>query len=442
MFAIVNAREDRARRGVGFHLAPLAAAIGLSFSGAASAATITVNNGGSTSVAGSCTIVDAVASINQGSLVVGSNCANVGTFGSSDTIEFDADYDIVFSTSANGRSALVLTKPLTIKGAVDANGKPLVTIRRSSVSGTAHFRVLETNSDLTLYGVTISNGYSDGSVDTSASGGDGGGVLASGRDSTITITNSVLSGNIARSGGNDGLGGGIYAITGSTLSLTDSSITGNMASVLGGGINSHGSITAVGSTISGNVVPGGLGGGIYASGAVGLSNTTVSGNTAYSGGGGVYAGTATLTFCTIANNRLHAANYPGAGVLVQANSSATATLITGNGPGKDLDGANAGLTLGGDHDLIGTHGATIGVPADTKTCDPYLGPLFDNGGPTLTQPLFAGSCALDAGPADPVLLVDQRGLPRKIGAFADIGAFERQGPGDPPDLIFVSGFEP
>ena len=53
---------------------------------------------------------------------------------------------------------------------------------------------------------------------------------------------------------------------------------------------------------------------------------------------------------------------------------------------------------------------------------PLLGPLADNGGPTNTMALPAGSPAIDA--ADPALApaADQRGRPRD--PRPDIGAFE------------------
>ncbi|MDQ2998330.1 MAG: right-handed parallel beta-helix repeat-containing protein, partial [Chloroflexota bacterium] len=50
-------------------------------------------------------------------------------------------------------------------------------------------------------------------------------------------------------------------------------------------------------------------------------------------------------------------------------------------------------------------------------------PLQNNGGPTLTQALLAGSAALDAG--SNCTLADQRGVPRPQGSACDIGAYER-----------------
>jgi hypothetical protein len=66
--------------------------------------------------------------------------------------------------------------------------------------------------------------------------------------------------------------------------------------------------------------------------------------------------------------------------------------------------------------------------------DPLLGPLQDNGGPTKTHALLAGSPAINAGTptgclantAGPPLTMDQRGARRPFpaGGLCDIGAFE------------------
>jgi hypothetical protein len=67
--------------------------------------------------------------------------------------------------------------------------------------------------------------------------------------------------------------------------------------------------------------------------------------------------------------------------------------------------------------------------------DPLLGPLADNGGPTLTHALLPGSPAIDAGnPAIPnPPPADQRGFARIYGPAIDIGSFEAQ----PLDVVNV-----
>jgi hypothetical protein len=79
-----------------------------------------------------------------------------------------------------------------------------------------------------------------------------------------------------------------------------------------------------------------------------------------------------------------------------------------------------------------------------------IGPLQDNGGPTLTHALLAGSEAIDSthdnlGCVDETGApqeADQRGAPRPTGARCDVGAFEFGAVVPVDDLIFRDGFEP
>ena len=422
-----NARGRRAR-GVFLsspRLRPLAAALGVGFCGWLPAATIVVNDPAGTSVAGHCALVDAVASIQQGSPVGGSNCSNSGgAFGSNDTVRIPANYAITFANPApSTMSALALTKPMTIAGAVDAAGKPLVTLQRSTVSGTPDFRLIETTADLTLQGVTLKNGNSTAY---------GGAVEAT--YALVTLANSVVTGNSA-------LGGGSIHAQGGAVTLVDSVVSNNQATSAnftgGGGIfvyGSSGSVTAKGSTISGNSTNY-SGGGISAY-KVSLTNTTISGNSAASGGGGVYTQVFSATFTTITANS-------GGGVLLGTVPASpahtmTATLVQGNTGANDMDSGKS-LTVSGDHNLVGTSGMVV-LPNDTRSCAPNLAALADNGGPTPTHAVPSGSCALDAGPTFPpgTIPSDQRGaaFARRVGAATDIGAFEAQS----GDRIFYDGF--
>jgi hypothetical protein len=51
-------------------------------------------------------------------------------------------------------------------------------------------------------------------------------------------------------------------------------------------------------------------------------------------------------------------------------------------------------------------------PDDLLDVDPLLGPLQDNGGPTVTHALLAGSAALNAGDSTQLGVADQRGVAR------------------------------
>ena len=58
--------------------------------------------------------------------------------------------------------------------------------------------------------------------------------------------------------------------------------------------------------------------------------------------------------------------------------------------------------------------------------NPWLAPLGNYGGPTLTHIPLQGSAALDNGTNTGCPSADQRGQPRPVGLACDVGAVERQ----------------
>jgi hypothetical protein len=70
------------------------------------------------------------------------------------------------------------------------------------------------------------------------------------------------------------------------------------------------------------------------------------------------------------------------------------------------------------------------------TSDPVLGTLANNGGPTHTIALLAGSPAIDAGDDETCEETDQRGVERPQGAHCDIGAYEYHDT-TPPTVVSV-----
>ena len=70
----------------------------------------------------------------------------------------------------------------------------------------------------------------------------------------------------------------------------------------------------------------------------------------------------------------------------------------------------------------GTAGLASG--SSFNNTDPQLGPLADNGGPTLTMALLASSPAIDFGGSAGLPSTDQRGFIRPFGAGPDMGAYE------------------
>jgi parallel beta-helix repeat protein len=290
----------------------------------------------------------------------------------------------------------------------------------ASVSG-GGIKGLATLTNCTLSGNTASGlggGIYGGATLTNCtlsgnSASSGGGIYG-----LATLTNCTLSGNSA------GFGGGICTDAYHAATLTNCTLSGNSAS-LGGGIKGTARLTNC--TLSGNSAS--RGGGIFSDAylAARLTNCTMSGNTAGIGGA-IYnydrGGTLALTNCTLSGN---AASVSGGGIfnILYGTMTLNNTIVANSPTGGDV--YNDG-TVSGSHNLIGTAVTGSGANALTGTivADPLLGPLQDNGGPTLTMALLAGSPALDAGDNTVAAATDQRGLPRIVNGTIDIGAFELQ----------------
>ncbi|HUP92899.1 MAG TPA: CSLREA domain-containing protein [Solimonas sp.] len=239
--------------------------------------------------------------------------------------------------------------------------------------------------------------------------GDGGAidVEAAPQSSPVTLNNTLVSGNTAVLDGGGlrlGLNGGALVLTGSTLA--DNS-----------GRNGAGlflqdvSAQIANSTLSGNsatATAGSLGGGIYAQGgSVALSNVTLAGNAARGGGDSVFIDRATRPTTLTASNTL----FSSAGAACRTSSGAA--LASGSG--------NLVANAAGNDASCGTSQA---LARQVATDALRLAPLSDNGGPTQTLALQAGSVALDTGVANGCQPVDQRGVPRPQHGACDIGAFE------------------
>jgi hypothetical protein len=276
------------------------------------------------------------------------------------------------------------------------NGQASLTVINSNVSynGGAGISMDATEgiADATIVSTMVS-GNSAGGVFSAA-----GGLIGS---AGVTIINSTISGNLSGDRGGGVLAGGF-----TSLSIMNSTISGNSAGTSGGGIygSAYFGASIVNSTISGNSA--GTGGGIYnVNYSLHVANSTISGNSADSGGG-IY----------------NQGQFEISNTILNAGASGE-NIVNNNGLFNSL-----GYNLSSDDG-----GGYLNGPADQINTDPLLGPLQDNGGPTLTHALLPGSPAIDKGTSNG-LHVDQRHFRRPIdvpdipnangGDGSDIGAFE------------------
>lgn len=306
------------------------------------------------------------------------------------------------------------------------------------IDGSRQDRVLSvaTGRTATISGVTLRNGLR-------TNGGAGGGLA---NDGNLTLDSSTVTGN--QTSGNFAEGGGIFSSH--AMTVTNSTIGPNNLSFNGGGIFIFdGIFTLDRSTVYGNSADSGAGIFNAAASNLYLINSTISQNTADTNGGGLYnvdtanAYNATIVFNGADTDRNSS---PAAGGVYSADSSTfnlRNTLLAGNYHSSDRS-SEADCT-----GTIHSYGVNLIGEASESACNVevddggfdyvnslfLIGPLQNNGGPTLTHALLAGSNAIDKGdlangcigPSAP-LATDQRGFPRVVGLRCDIGAFEYMPP--------------
>ena len=298
----------------------------------------------------------------------------------------------------------------TIGGIYNRNGT--LTVSNSTLSGNSTTSygggIYNRDSTKTL---TVSNSTLSGN-----SARYGGGIYSSGSSGTTIVSNTTLSNNTTSSYTNSSSGGGGLYLYSGIMFVSNSTLSGNSTASYGGGIFNNGTLTVLNSTLSGNLYTGSYtgfgGGGIFNNGALIVLNSTLSSNSAEFGrGGGVYITSGGSSI----GNSLIAGNTAFDGTEVYRSSG------TFTSQGNNLFGQNGGSGIVNASPIA----SDIILPGAIGTA---IGPLANNGGPTLTHLPVTGSPAINAGnnilTQSASLTTDQRGYDRIQNGTVDIGAVE------------------
>ena len=264
----------------------------------------------------------------------------------------------------------------------------------------------------------------------------------------LTVTASILENNRAVANPLSSSFGGAMSVFRATVSSTTfnaNQATGGLGGHAGA-INSTGSLTLTGSTLSNNTADGSqTAGALDSAGPLVVQNSTFSGNSV-TGPGGMSGGAIwnkpsfpiAITNVTITNNSAAGPGSASGIFRVGGNTTLLNTIVAGNVnnalvPDTASDPTGIGAFVSQGHNLIGNPGTVTafnqpGDQAGTAVTprDPRLTPLGNYGGLTYTHALIdmgaATSPAINAGDPSNGTGLDQRGAGR-IGV-PDIGAYE------------------
>jgi len=285
------------------------------------------------------------------------------------------------------------------------------------VSGNQKGGVYNTVATATLTGISVINNTGAGGIANVGSA-----------TSRLTVMNSLVKGNSSATNGGGIRSDGVQNVA----DIRNSTISSNQAASESGGVFNFGTMTLIGNTIENNLAV--TGGGIdHFDGQLSMSNDTLSGNSASDNGGGLYnRGAATLTNVTFAGNSANGLGTGGNLFNDTASISIRNTIVTGS----DIDGNcfnSEGFVNSLGHNLDGGNTCGFTGAGDLINTNPMLGSLQDNGGPTFTLALLAGSPAIDGGTNSNCPNTDQRGYSRPADGnrdsspLCDIGAYEVAG---------------
>ncbi|MCX7420675.1 MAG: hypothetical protein NT013_14210 [Planctomycetia bacterium] len=381
---------------------------------------------------------------------------------SSDTLaEFDESFTATFSTST-GRALEAATTTIldddltgsspwvvdTLTDEVDGDVTPGHVSLREAITRSNYFPDKQTITfapSLTANGpatITLINGVLNIS-DVDILGPTESGLTISGNHQSsilfISGSNSTISNLTFEDGkGQSGYGGAI--LNAGRTTLVDCTFVGNETQGRGGAILNSGDLTLVNSTLSGNRAD--FGGAIFNSpnASLKLQQSTITGNVSNIGGGINNDSNYAFGSRKVYGNDGFS-DWQGYYIWEFGSVSVSNSIVAGNSSVSDPSQSD----FGGATDHISTTNSLIG---DWQTSPDFdvatvLDPvLADNGGPTKTHALIAGSPAINAGalgliPADSMDLdgngnrtepmpFDQRGasFARVLDGLPDLGAVE------------------
>ena len=337
-----------------------------------------------------------------------------------------------------GRLTMTDSRVATNQGGGLANDAGLMTLTRTDVLTNTGVGVLNQN----IGGLTHDGGQvrantgggvrNEGSTATlrnlTVAKNQNGGVYSAGVVLTkLTLQSSLVISNTGTNGAglyNEGIG--------ASADIDDVRFSGNQATASGGGIFNNGVMHVDGSTLDHNQAR--AGGGIHHNGGnLYLTNDTISANQASDNGGGLYNGAdAIVQNVTFAGNQAST----GGNIFNDEAQLSMGDAIVANAAAGGECVNSAGFLTSQGHNLESANTCNFTATGDQVNTDPLLGPLQDNGGPTPTHALLAGSPAIDGGSSN-CPAVDQRGVSRPQGNACDIGAYESVEPGDvtPPGPV-------
>jgi hypothetical protein len=226
-------------------------------------------------------------------------------------------------------------------------------------------------------------------------------------------------------GGTGGLGAGGGLFNSGTATAVNTTFAGNFG---GGGPGGTGGTGGTGQLIGGNGGSGGTGGAgfgaIYdSSGLLYLTNCTLAlngGSGGAAGAGGMGGGHLSLSSGLSGASGLSGTSGVGSGGIKSIGCPLVNTILATN------SGNCFGWVTDGGHNLSSDGTCAFTGVGSMNNTDPKLGPLANNGGPTLTMALLPGSPAINAGDPAGAPPTDQRGVTRPQGPGVDMGAFEYQ----------------